>query len=87
VLLKKKSELLYETFRAIVHLSTRLIDANWELSILNTCTCSLALEKTGFDEANLLELVFERMFVKFTDELFSKQEERSLEDHLFSAAE
>ena len=87
MLLKKKSELLYETFRAIVHLSTRLIDANWELSILNTCTCSLALEKTGFDEANLLDLVFERMFVKFTDELFSKQEKRSLEDHLFSATE
>lgn len=78
--LKRTSPILREAFYSLIMLSTKLIDINWDKTIL--MTCMQAKDKDGVSDEQAqrlrmikrqqeaLDLVYERMFKKFAKELF-----------------
>lgn len=84
--LRKTSSVLRDTFHQLIRLSVKLVDANWDKTILRTCLTEDSLPSIANDEdriaqrrhqdakqKELLALVYDRMHKKLLRELFKGQ--------------
>ena len=83
ITLKRNSPVLREAFYSLIMLSTKLIDINWDKTILQTCVQATDDKDTVNDEQaqklrmikrqqEALDLVYERMYKKFAKELWTE---------------